>query len=1234
MSRSSKIYTLLMVVVGLCVCRPAPASTYYVDASRPDNSGAGTSWATAKKTIQAAINVSTANDTIIVTNGTYGPISSTNQSITIQSVNGANQTIIDGGGVGRCASLGSTYSHRNTVLKGFTIQNGRIDHEGGMLDGYDGDVGAGSRGGTFYNCTFTNNWAKYGGGGVFSANLYDCVLVDNYAYRGGAAKGSTLSRCLVINNNAEWTGGGIDDTLANNCIIVGNSSQHGGAADHGTLNNCTVVKNQASVGALYSSTANNCIIYGTIGTSPFGGTPVTKNCFTSNPLFVNAANGDYRLMPTSSCINAGNNSLVESDVDFDNKVRIHDGTVDIGAYEYIPSTVTFDAQRGTPPVPASKSVGYGSTYGTLATTTRSACTFAGWWTEVNGAGFEVTPSTPVTFTSDHILYAKWGTDAFDVLNGSVSEPVDASSAVNPSTENSGDGETSVKLGGVGLLGDGEMAGLEWSVTGPGFVGFDWKVSSEQDWDVLSFYEVGVGETNKISGTGQGWTRVSIEVPGDAATSHVFRWEYEKDPIGDYVGDDAGWVDAITWTPKFTLAVEAGNGDGWYTNGTAIAISADAPAPHYEFDRWTGDTNGVEDIFSAVTTLAMPFTNVALAATYKPVLYPLTVANGSGSGGYPYGGLVEIAASNLAGKQFYRWTGDVEVVASAASATTTVTMPDFPISIVATYTVPLTVNDGSGSGWHLEGSAVTVTADPDPLYMEFAGWAGDAAAFLEDATSPTTTLTIPTTPSTLTATYRDSIARVSGSYGRTYTQSGTVNGISTDAAAGAPSGNAAVKLGGTGVVPDNGFAAFETVVQGSGSITFWWKSSSEVNDYLRFLVDGVQVSAISGTKTPWTWVSNRVEGAGVEHALRWEYLKNGSTSSSTDAAWVDDIVWIGDVPMPFIIPDFSSTTANDSGFKFSFWGERGIPYFIYMKTDLHAPSWLPSAAILREVCEVNGMFLYEASVAMPSTQAAGFYRVTTLQTIPYGMKLISAGTNSGTDPDFGAYSLTVSSFYMDTTEVTKALWDQVYTWAIVHGYSFDNAGSGKAENHPVHTVNWYDCIKWCNARSEMEGRPAVYTVNGSVYRTGQSDNVVQTSACGYRLPTEVEWEYAARGGLSGKRFPWGDTIQHERANYFSDSSYSYDTSPTRGNHPDYDNAPKPYTSPVGSFAPNGYGLYDMSGNLWERCFNWSPDYTGSQRVFRGGRWGSIPLGCCVAYRSSESPNLADYSVGFRTVLPAQ
>ena len=177
--------------------------------------------------------------------------------------------------------------------------------------------------------------------------------------------------------------------------------------------------------------------------------------------------------------------------------------------------------------------------------------------------------------------------------------------------------------------------------------------------------------------------------------------------------------------------------------------------------------------------------------------------------------------------------------------------------------------------------------------------------------------------------------------------------------------------------------------------------------------------------------------------------------------------------------------------------------------------MPFTDVNSEVVGASGVTSTEVSME----QGTAFFRVRMdlpPEGVPEGMVAIPSGTNSGTDPDFGAYSLTVDAFHMDATEVTKGQWDTVYNWAVAHGYSFDNAGSGKASNHPVQTVNWYDCVKWCNARSEMEGKTPCY--NLSTWSCNFNAN-------GYRLPTRTEGEYAARGGLQSKRFPWGDTITH-------------------------------------------------------------------------------------------------------------
>jgi formylglycine-generating enzyme required for sulfatase activity len=199
-----------------------------------------------------------------------------------------------------------------------------------------------------------------------------------------------------------------------------------------------------------------------------------------------------------------------------------------------------------------------------------------------------------------------------------------------------------------------------------------------------------------------------------------------------------------------------------------------------------------------------------------------------------------------------------------------------------------------------------------------------------------------------------------------------------------------------------------------------------------------------------------------------------------------------------------------------------------------------------------------------------------------------------------------------------------------------------------TPVYYDQILWKNN----------FIRKDAIYKSGELDIGIwhtDWNADGYRLPTEAEWEKAARGGLIGRRFPSGDVISHSIANYYATSEWSWDLSGYVNNfHPIYYDDFYHATSPVGSFAANAYGLYDMSGNAGEWCWDWyGNDFgkiiysTGSKvkgdhmdplgpasgifRVIRGGSCGSSAGLCRVAYRGSGRPNVdAGILSGFRVV----
>jgi formylglycine-generating enzyme required for sulfatase activity len=212
--------------------------------------------------------------------------------------------------------------------------------------------------------------------------------------------------------------------------------------------------------------------------------------------------------------------------------------------------------------------------------------------------------------------------------------------------------------------------------------------------------------------------------------------------------------------------------------------------------------------------------------------------------------------------------------------------------------------------------------------------------------------------------------------------------------------------------------------------------------------------------------------------------------------------------------------------------------------------------------------------------------------------------------------TVQDFQIGRTEITWDEWQVVRAWAVNNGYTdLTGIGNGTAGNHPVSNVNWYDVVKWCNAKSQMEGLAPVYTVKGTTYKTGVQTPEVNATANGYRLPSEKEWEWGALGGARNQ----GHTYYSGSDDVNAVAWYH------RGNGIGG-------TKVAGTKASNQLGIYDMSGNVWE----WCEDVAHvTYRRIRGGSWnyGAVGILSSSQYGDYSVPNIRANDLGLRLARSA-
>ena len=320
--------------------------------------------------------------------------------------------------------------------------------------------------------------------------------------------------------------------------------------------------------------------------------------------------------------------------------------------------------------------------------------------------------------------------------------------------------------------------------------------------------------------------------------------------------------------------------------------------------------------------------------------------------------------------------------------------------------------------------------------------------------------------------------------------------------------------------------------------------------------------------------------------------------------------------PWIGLQFSAGQAT-----LSITGAEGAVYSIQYANDLSTHHWTD-----RTLVQVQGANALWTDPALPGSNQRFYRAVSVAAPADTNLVFIQPGTFTMGSPSSEASRY--SDEMQHVVSISRGFWLEKYL--VTQGDYLAVVGSNPSyfqidPSFPVDTVSWFDASNYCALRTQQE-RAAGWIATNYLYR----------------LPTEAEWEYAARAGTA-TAFNLGNELSSGQANF--NGLYEYDAS--MGTIYNTNGVDLSASTPVGSYPPNGWGLYDMIGNLWEWCQDWYGPYpagvgldpsgpaTGDLRVIRGGGWGSLALLCRSAQRGSLDPSSTYVIIGFRVALaPAQ